>query len=1598
MKRKKAILGALLLTIGLGPGCDPQSATSEVVPDPGAVEAEVQRVFNDAACFCESYLIYPNDQFAVAPTVYIRTAHVASDARLLSYLAPYHRAGAEAPSQCELGAESPRTSVSNRTPSTTDLQSFACTGHVDTVSRAWCRAEFDSCLAHELELAASSATRPLPGPVRTAVLAEAARRGLSSAATGLAELTSRTSTCASTPTDPDCVRLASGYGVSLHQRTSDTVATSLSLADEATEVSLSLGDALTPGLVEGTGYGAAMWGPDSSRLSLLSSLYGSSVVGTVAPATPAPTATSATYTGVALASAVPPSLALNAFQAALIRVMPERENLLLASALTIGGTTLPAGTRINVYLAHVDPTAASTLTGTMTLDRPVLGVLQTDAELSASQALLVRAGLTYPSATGRGVEAGDSVVVTGTTVTMSFANTTTSLDEIRIVTLASLDAPEQFVSVGRGGDLPFAARLHDEDGTPRMVSLLAQHRIPLPHTSCVSPTTFEISNGTWTRARTASACGPERAETDCMYDELEAAIRLAAGRPGRVASDPYLLESDHGLRPVDIVRAVEYVEDARATMNGVVLAPALPTPLPTTTICGPSILRSLAPRPRSVLPTLAALARSGTGALAGSSGTSYYAATAAQLTAIGTTGASHLVRWSISQAMPADPTARAAAEDTLGLIDAEIGPSWTEWRVCDQASCDGDARWTARWSVFERVGTLRPAGVAVLVRSEADVECLLRGGEALAGSGSCAHVTGDIARYREMSPISTGFASPECTSAGALGAAPYCRRSFAWASMAPEAGTTDRRFVLWCSRTAPTGPCSSYELVDVIYTGGGPQVHAFGGDTAADVATALELDPENPAVPLYNVLGFAHDFVPPLENELTETGDGREDSWNVYLSQAERAADEASRLLEAARQHELEELAYDRSLEAELAAAALAQQEVVSGICGADTPEATCAVERASPIALGPVAAGGLGVVDAAGIAPTAAMLFPSEGGIVVGGDDAHTAADLDCETTAAYLTTVRNGDGLLALREGRVLQAGVVMLECQRWQLHTVLAQSTLSGLPQALVDEYRRGAGPRGGEFADAAGRTQDALIRSYQALEDLRLAVASYDVAINAAQNALRQLHVRYYHVHDPGFWNTTAGCYIKAGLQFIAAGVLAGVGIVTAPGGGVGSLLSWKFAAILAAHAAQTYVSGAGCSGLDDDQVAELTVLSLQGEAVLSVQATEATLSLETALGRSVRDLAATDGDFDDMAREVELARRRREIAERLAMSGLGGDPAWRAIHVVERRRAEAALTKAQRYAFVARRAIETRLAIDMTVMTADEPYVAAPAFWTNDVMSLSGATEAVPVGSSVVLVDVRAERISDYLSNLRSFIDGDPQPRPFSEGDDVQVLNLGEVLESTSGTTVPFVSRVLFECGSGELLAGGVPAGFVVADPSVPPTPCGVFDAVDHGGVARAIFPFAIPADLDGGYFGDRLAGGNYNHRIRSLAINLVGRALFDCESAARPTECYGDGNVPFSMRHEGATLLENWQGEQRFFAFEPGVITRARAIADERWLTNPLSGSDAAIIATYERSEWWGRPLAGSYVLEIESRPETNWRNLENVQVLLRYHYWTRQR
>jgi hypothetical protein len=771
----------------------------------------------------------------------------------------------------------------------------------------------------------------------------------------------------------------------------------------------------------------------------------------------------------------------------------------------------------------------------------------------------------------------------------------------------------------------------------------------------------------------------------------------------------------------------------------------------------------------------------------------------------------------------------------------------------------------------------------------------------------------------------------------------------------------------------PAGTCRSHELVDVIYTGAGPQVHAFGGQIGAEVAKSFAVDPNDPAIPMFNSLGFAHDFVPPLENELTDDDDGREDSWRTYLASAERAQAEATALLQAARQHELEQLAFERTVEAQLESAELAQQETVSAICGADTPEADCNVARVPRVRLGAASGGipGLEIFTDPGPSPTFSF----------------TGGPYDCSNVANALTAVSG------LRKLDVLHATV---QCARWQTHRTLSNAEVHDVPSAVVDAVLATSrtGVPGGEFAGSGGDVRQKLIALYQTLEDLRSFARGVDSSVATVLLEIEMIKSKYFSTEN-GWFEGGFACTIAVAVRAIVAFVER-----VLPFGGI----------LVEGGAALAFLAGGGSilGAIDSCSDADLERSSLVRSATVKMlTGVEAIAGLGDHARALLGKLASADGAFDDMARQVELARRRREIAERLATSSVAGDPTWRALLGVERRRADQALANAQRYAFVARRAIETRLAIDMTAMTSPEPYVDGPAFWVNDVFDLGNAIEYVPVGTDIVAVDVRAEALEDYLHSLGSFVDGYPFDRTFSEGDDVQIVNLGEIVPSDPFSTgfvdPPYVSKVLFRCrNSTDLLPGGLPIGFVVADPLDPPEPCGVFTlptgTVDLGGVESASFSFAIPVDLDHGYFGERFSGGNYNYRIRDLNVNLVGRALFDCERAARPTECYGDGNLQYSMRHEGETVLESWDGDQRFFSFEPGVINRARALADERWLTNPLSSTDSALIAPYTRSEWWGRPLAGTYTLEIQSRDEMDWRNLENVQVLLRYHYWTRQR
>ena len=71
-------------------------------------------------------------------------------------------------------------------------------------------------------------------------------------------------------------------------------------------------------------------------------------------------------------------------------------------------------------------------------------------------------------------------------------------------------------------------------------------------------------------------------------------------------------------------------------------------------------------------------------------------------------------------------------------------------------------------------------------------------------------------------------------------------------------------------------------------------------------------------------------------------------------------------------------------------------------------------------------------------------------------------------------------------------------------------------------------------------------------------------------------------------------------------------------------------------------------------------------------------------------------------------------------------------------------------------------------------------------------------------------------------------------------------------------------------------------------------------------------------------------------------------------------------------------------------------IEHGKALAAEKTLTNPPSGSDTTLMNPYMKGEYEGRPLTGLYTLRIWDRPELRWEQIQDIQLLWKYHYWTR--
>jgi hypothetical protein len=788
-------------------------------------------------------------------------------------------------------------------------------------------------------------------------------------------------------------------------------------------------------------------------------------------------------------------------------------------------------------------------------------------------------------------------------------------------------------------------------------------------------------------------------------------------------------------------------------------------------------------------------------------------------------------------------------------------------------------------------------------------------------------------------------------------------------------------YILW---QAPGTPVT-YRLVDVLDHGNESKstVHALGGELLDRFGRALAKDPLNPVRPLVSSLGLAYDLVPPLEYSLAPAGsDDVEASVLAYLDSAEEAAGLASGLLATAREMEIDVLHNARADEALSAQAELAERAELSELCGGDATGGSgppCVTPRRASITMGELT-----------------RRDPSTGAVVpflppIPDDPGDPRIDFYPAGSGPTFTCIEllaNTNGLFQLPgdsddwDDYVETFFRPAIRCTEYEVLKAVHSLVLRDIPERVIEELASGGI---GDFADLEGAVRDEHIRMFSTLEEFRTAIGDFKTEVEVAYRNVEGVA----EAIDEAAPNTLLCVLDKvaAGLAVVAAAAGAIIAGVVTFGAGAAAITAVAVVAF-AGSAASASAGVAGfvgslVEGCPDEDAAR--AVADQGFGSLMTSLNNINGLLDTA-GAAARQLALGDSALDSVERRASIAQENRAIQQRIiATNALADVPEWNLLRTHTARRGRDALFRAKQRAFVARRAIEFRFGHELGLMTVEEPFVPAPSDWTGDLFLLDTVSEADEMGRSV---NVSAEAIVDHVRYLRAFMDGYPFGRRFREGRDRQVLNLSQFASLSEGgrsSTKPFYAQLSYGCDDGS----------TDHDTATGSSPC---NTPAEGGVSYADVGFFVPADL-GDYLGDRLARDNYNYRVRNFAINLVGSALLNCEDvpAYRRDECYRDGNIQYQLRQEGGVSVENHDREIQFFRMEPGVIERARALAAERALTNPLTSEDATLLTPYTRYELWGRPLVGTYRLRIYSRDELDWSRLEDVQVLVEYEYWTRQ-
>ena len=131
----------------------------------------------------------------------------------------------------------------------------------------------------------------------------------------------------------------------------------------------------------------------------------------------------------------PNSVGNDTFQSPNLYGFDEDQNILLAAPLVVdvGSSPIPVGTTVASHYIFFDPGPTQHVIGTVNFDSDVLAIITSTGNLAASD-FLANTGVNYLNPGARGLEAGDSVTISGTRQILFDTFASSPGDYVRVLT------------------------------------------------------------------------------------------------------------------------------------------------------------------------------------------------------------------------------------------------------------------------------------------------------------------------------------------------------------------------------------------------------------------------------------------------------------------------------------------------------------------------------------------------------------------------------------------------------------------------------------------------------------------------------------------------------------------------------------------------------------------------------------------------------------------------------------------------------------------------------------------------------------------------------------------------------------------------------------------------------------------------------------------------------------------------------------------------------------------------------------------------------------------------------------------------------------